>query len=214
MTRRTPIHTWDDYHIPGTRVLRNLLGDAAQPFGETDQAVLASMELTLTAGRISQLAAQPLPGNFDYAHFKAVHRHIFQDVYEWAGEERVAPTDRWMTKDGHAYYPAGPVMTKAAETQFRRLAKKDLLRGLPRDEFVTELAEFWGEINVIHSFREGNTRTQTVFFSDLARNAGYELKPSVFLDPEIRDAFIAARFHSQDSGDNCKLAEVLERVIE
>lgn len=214
MARRLPeIRSWSDYYIPGTQTLRNLIGRPAKPYGEEDPVRLRTIEEAATTVRIAEQLQTPLPGNFDYAHFKAIHRHIFQDVYEWAGEERVAPTDRWMTKSGHAYYPAGPVMTEAAEAQFRYLAKMHLLQGLSRDDFVTELAECWGEINVIHSFREGNTRTQTVFFSELARNAGYELQPSAFLDPEIRDAFIAARFHSQDSGDNSRLAEVLGRVI-
>ncbi|WP_144440124.1 Fic family protein [Rhodococcus erythropolis] len=48
------------------------------------------------------------------------------------------------------------------------------MRGRDREEFVVGLAEHWGEINSIHSFREGNTRTQFVFFSELARHAGYE----------------------------------------
>lgn len=198
--------TWDDYFIPGSTTLRNL-------FSETDSVRLRVLEEAATTVRIAQLAQNPLPDNFDYAHFKAVHRHIFQDVYEWAGEERTAPTDRWMTKAGHAYYPGGPVLTEAAETQFRRLARKDLLRGLPLDEFVSELAEFWGEINVIHPFREGNTRTQTVYFADLTRHAGYNLDSAAFLDAEVRDAFVAARFHSQDTGDNAKLAEVLHCIV-
>lgn len=212
-SRRSEIKTWDDYYVPGTRTLRNLVGRPAKPHGEEDPTKLRIVEEAVTTVRIAELVRNPLPGNFDYPHFKAIHRHIFQDIYEWAGEERVAPTDRWMTKGGHAYYPAGEVMTEAAETQFHRLAKKNLLRGLRRDDFIAELAECWGEINVIHSFREGNTRTQTVFFADLARNADYELPPAAFLESEIRDAFIAARFHSQDSGDNGKLAEVLGRII-
>ncbi|MCP1386648.1 Fic family protein [Corynebacterium sp. TA-R-1] len=214
MARPKPqFRSWDDYYIPGTQVLRNLLGNGDEPYGIADPAALFELETAIAAVRLDELAANPIPGNFDYAHFKAIHRHIFQDVYEWAGEERVAPTDRWMTKAGHAYYPAGPVMTEAAETQFRRLAKKNLLQGLSRDEFVAELAEFWGEINVIHPFREGNTRTQAVFFTQLTHNAGHQLNPAVFLDPEIREAFIAARFHSQDSGDNAQLAEVLGKIV-
>lgn len=205
--------SWDDYFIPGTQTLRNLIGRPAKPYGEDDATTLRIVEEAVTKVRISQLQLDPLNGNFDYDHFKAVHRYIFQDVYEWAGEERVAPTDRWMSKGGHAYYPAGPVLTDAAETQFRKLARKNLLRGLPRDEFVRELAEVWGEINVIHPFREGNTRTQVVFFTDLARHAGHALDPSVFLDPGVRDAFISARFHSQDSGDNAQLAGVLAQIV-
>ncbi|QYH19534.1 Fic family protein [Corynebacterium aquatimens] len=214
MAQQKPrFRVWDDYYIPGTRVLRNLLVSEDEPFGVSDPDLLTEIETSVAAVRLDELAANPMQGHFDYTHFKAIHRHIFQDVYEWAGEERVAPTDRWMTKGGHAYYPAGPVMTEAAETQFRRLAKKHLLQGLPQEEFVTELAEIWGEINVIHPFREGNTRTQVVFFAQLVGEVGFTLDPAKFLAPELRDAFIAARFHSQDTGDNSKLAEVLARIV-
>jgi len=27
-------------------------------------------------------------GDFDLAHLRAIHRHLFQDIYEWAGELR------------------------------------------------------------------------------------------------------------------------------
>lgn len=213
MARRGAFRNWDDYFIPGTRTLRNLFVSDEEPFGVEDPEKLRVLELVNTEFRMNELATNPLPGNFDYAHMKAIHRHIFQDVYEWAGEERVAPTGQWMAKDGHAYYPAGPVLTEAAEKQYRLLAEKNLLKGLTREEFIIELAEAWGEINVIHSFREGNTRAQVVFFSELTRNAGYTLEPAVFLDDPLRDTFVAARFHSQDTGDNTKLAEVLSTIV-
>lgn len=210
---RQRYRTWDDYYIPGTRTLRNLFTTPEQPYGEEDPATLARLEVAAAAVRLDQLAVNPLPGTFNYAHMKAIHRHIFQDVYEWAGEERQAPTGQWMVKDGHAYYPAGPVLTEAAEKQYELLAEKNLLKGLPLDEFIDELAEAWGEINVIHSFREGNTRTQVVFFAELTRHAGHSLDPEVFLDNQLRDAFVAARFHSQDTGDNARLAEVLRKIV-
>lgn len=155
---RQRYRTWDDYYIPGTRTLRNLFTTPEQPHGEEDPNLLARLEVAATAVRLDQLRDRPLPGNFDYAHMKAIHRHIFQDIYEWAGEERQAPTSQWMAKDGHLYYPAGTALTEAAEKQYELLAERNLLTGLPFDEFVEQLAEFWGEINVIHSFREGNSR--------------------------------------------------------
>ena len=42
-------------------------------------------------------------------------------------------------------------------------------------EFVDNLALRWVSLNVAHSFREGNTRSQLVFFSELAHHAGYHL---------------------------------------
>jgi len=162
---------------------------------------------------------------------KAIHRYIFQDVYEWAGQERVGPVGSFMTKMGpdvvhypigdpaapqvpYQYYPAGPVLTAAAEEQYRRLAAKDLLRGLDHSTFTRELAEVWGELNVVHSFREGNTRSQFVFFSQLTEQAGWKLDPNYFApDTPGSDEFMAARFYSQATGSNTWLAAVLAPAI-
>lgn len=203
----TKFRAWDDYFIPGTSVLRN-------KFKETDAARLTAKEEFATAARLDQLAATPIVGSFDYDHMKAIHRHVFQDVYEWAGEERVGP-EGFMNKEGHLYYAAGPALTEAAHAEYGKLASKDFLRGLDKAEFIDELAERWGELNVIHSFREGNTRTQFVFFSQLAENAGYRIDTDAFkIGSPLRDEFVAARFHSQDTGSNTRLAAVLSKAIE
>jgi cell filamentation protein len=231
MARRHVFRTWDDYFIPGTSVLRNKFTAPGKPYGETDPAVLAELEVFYAKSRLVELAAHPLEGRFDYEHMKAIHRYIFQDVYEWAGQERVAPVDQFMTKSGpdvvhypvgdptapqvpYQYYPAGSALSEAAEEQYRRLSAKNLLRGLDRDAFVVELAEVWGELNVIHSFREGNTRSQFVFFSQLAEQAGWRLEPAYFAPGAPgRDEFVAARFYSQATGSNERLAEVLARGV-
>jgi cell filamentation protein len=214
MPRRPTFRTWDDYFIPGTTVLRNKFRGPGKPHGETDADELRVAEEALARMRAAELNRQAVVGDFDYPHMKAIHRHIFQDVYDWAGEERVAPIGSFMTKDGHSYYPAGPSLTEAAEAQYRQLADKDLLRGLEQREFVHELAESWGELNVIHSFREGNTRTQFVFFSQLAEQAGYRIESSRFaVGLPLREQFVEARFHSQDTGSNARLEEVLGRAV-
>jgi cell filamentation protein len=198
--------TWDDYFIPGTSVLKNV-----KKITGPDQ--LRTFEEAQTRGRLVELASHPLPATFDYDHMKAIHRHIFQDVYEWAGEERVGPVG-FMSKEGHSYYPGGPSLTAAAEAEYAKLASKDLLRGLDKGQFVDELAERWGELNVIHSSREGNTRTQFVFFSQLAEQAGYRIDTDAFkVGSPLRDEFVRARFHSQDTGSNTRLAAVLSKMI-
>ncbi|GAA1871822.1 hypothetical protein GCM10009715_18380 [Paeniglutamicibacter psychrophenolicus] len=112
------------------------------------------------------------------------------------------------------YYAAGPALTEAAEVQYARLADKQFLQGLPIEKFVAELAECWGEINVIHSFREGNTRTQFVFFAQLVEQGGYRIDTSQFsFDSPLRDEFVQARFDSQDNGSNARLATVLSKVV-
>ncbi len=214
MPRITIFRTWDDYFIPGTSVLKNKFTAPGKPFGETDPAKLRTMEEAAAAFRIEELRQHPIEGQFDYAHMKAIHGYIFQDVYEWAGQERVAPVGQFMSKDGHAYYGAGPHLTAAAEAEYAKLAAKNLLRGLSLKAFVDELAESWGEVNVIHSFREGNTRSQFVFYSQLAEQAGYRIDTAAFAPgAPLRDAFEQARFHSQDTGRNDQFAGVLRQAI-
>ncbi|WP_116115776.1 Fic/DOC family protein [Austwickia chelonae] len=145
---------------------------------------------------------------------KAIHYHLFQDVYEWAGQERTAPVGQWMVKDGHAYYPAGEPLQAAARQEYAKLADKGLLRGLEREDFVGELAESRGELNVARSFREGNTRSQFVFFAQLSEQAGYRLDTAVFAPGSpLREEFVQARFHGQDTGRNDQLATVLGKAI-
>lgn len=205
--------SWEDYYIPGTTTLRNKFTGPGKPFGEPDSELLRQLEEMSVAARLLQLSIRPVRGLLDYAHMKAVHRFLFQDAYEWAGEERTAPTSGFMVKDGHAYYPAGPALTAAAEAQYQWLAERDHLRGLDEAAFLTALAESWGELNVVHSFREGNTRAQAVFYGQLCAQAGYFLETAKFAPgASLAAEFIAARFHSQDAGDNSMLADVLARA--
>ena len=88
------------------------------------------------------------------------------------------------------------------------------LRDLNREEFLDELAERWGELNVVHSFSEGNTRAQFVFFSELSKQAGYQLDTSAFqVGHHLHKAFVDARFHRQTTGSNTRLAGVLAEII-
>jgi cell filamentation protein len=146
---------WNDYFIPGTSVLRN-------KFNETDPAKLSAKEEFAASVRLDELACAPVPVTFDYDHMKAIHRYVFQDVYEWAGQERVGPLGK-MTKEGpdvvnfapedpaaptvaYGYYPS-PGIAAAASDQYRKLGRENHLAGLPKEQFVDRLAEHWGEFN-------------------------------------------------------------------
>jgi hypothetical protein len=71
----------DPYLDPVTGVLRNRLDIA-------DEATLEEIEADLVATRSYELSQSPLEGSFDLAHLQAIHRRLFADVYEWAGELR------------------------------------------------------------------------------------------------------------------------------
>lgn len=69
----------DPYVYPGTTVLRN-------KFGIDNAAELDRAERLFTTKRGKRGVPR---GDFDLAHLKAIHRHLFQDVYDWAGEIRM-----------------------------------------------------------------------------------------------------------------------------
>jgi cell filamentation protein len=65
----------DPYCYPGTAVLINHAG-------LRDEAELVEYEGEMIALRFRE----PLPdGRLSYRHYLTVHRHLFQDVYPWAG---------------------------------------------------------------------------------------------------------------------------------
>ena len=68
---------------------------------------------------------------------------------------------------------------------------------------------YLAEVNAVHPFREGNGRTQRVFFGQLARDAGYTIAWAR-LDP---DRNIEASMASL-SGDNSKLQELMSELVE
>lgn len=201
---------WEAYFIPGTQTLRNKFVTDAEPYGVSDQRTLEVLERRFARLRMIELEQNPIDGDFDYDHMKAIHRYIFQDVYEWAGQERTVS----MSKEGHRYWPAGPGLKVAADHRYELLAAANFLRGLERADFVAELAEHWAEINVVHSFREGNTRSQFVFFDCLSRRAGWNLDVAAFGEGgSLREPFVQARFEAQRTGESEALRQVLDRAI-
>lgn len=234
--------SWDEYFIPGTQVLRNkFTGGGELPYGVDSERALRALEEHWASLRLIELQDNPILGLFDYDHMKAIHRHIFQDVYEWAGVERTTPMLGPLVKYGpdvsrfpdydptdrsvaHEYYRAGPELRRAAEREYDAIRHADYLRGLDVDDFVDALAQRWAAINQIHSFREGNTRGQFVFFSELAHHAGYYVDADAFapvsqaqilagVTNPLRDGLVAARFYYQDRHDAGPMAEVLSYAV-
>jgi cell filamentation protein len=85
-----------------------------------------------------------------------------------------------------------------------------LLRGLPADAFATRCAYYFGEVNAVHPFREGNGRTQREFFRELALEAGHMLR----WRRVERDEMISASSVSSARGDNCHLARLIRACMD
>jgi cell filamentation protein len=183
----------DDYCYPGTTVLKNNLN-------LTDADELAAFEAEVSDARADEEAPA---GDLDYAHFKAIHHHLFQDVYDWAGEARTVR----ISKDSSMFcYPEN--IESEATKLFAKLKTAKFLQGLSSKDFAKQVAHFLTELNAIHAFREGNGRAQLSFFLLLADQAGHPLDFDDF-DP---DAFLEAMIVSF-GGDEAPLVSFIENLV-
>jgi cell filamentation protein len=184
----------DPYTYPGTDVLRNLL-DIRDP------EQLAAFEANATAARLIELDAAPLAGEFDVKHLKAIHQHIFQDVYRWAGEFRSVN----ISKGSHAFGVAAFVEPALHEV-LRKLPGERYLEGLAPQTFSTRAGYYIGEINAIHPFRDGNGRAQREFIRELAAQAGFVIDWSRV----SRIQMMAASLASFRTGDSSGMTALIE----
>ena len=153
----------DPYVYPGTNVLRNLRGIR-------DENPLRDFEADVTSRRIRQLEHGPMAAHFDGPHLQSIHRHIFQDVFEWAGEFRTVD----IGKGGHLFARPEYIAT-CLEPSFEELAKDRYLASADLKRFAKRGAYYLGEINAVHPFREGNGRAQREFIRQLAVRNGYTI---------------------------------------
>ncbi|MDR2863253.1 MAG: Fic family protein [Puniceicoccales bacterium] len=187
----------EDPYVDANGTLKNLAGI-------TDTALLQKEEALQVFARQSELWEKPIPGHYDAQHVRAVHRHLFQDVFAWAGEFRTVGLSKG---DSMFCVPA------FIESQLNRigadLVREDFLRGLVPIQFSERAAYFLDEWNAIHPFREGNGRTQRALLTQLARACGFDLRWAKVTRAEITEASIA----SAHRADNSHFAALLLREI-
>ena len=180
---------------PATGVLRNKLGMSEA--GELDTA-----EREITHAALIFLKESPVPPSYDLGHLCAIHRRIFGDIYEWAGQLRTVAIAK-----GSWFCLPQYIESSAAEI-FRALQAESLLRGLPRDVFTERLTYYLGEVNAIHLFREGNGQAQRAFFEQLASDAGFILDWQ-HLDADRNIAASAAIMR----GDPALMRKMLDELV-
>lgn len=156
----------------------------------------------LSANRIAELEENPVKGRFDAAHLKEIHRRIFQDMPEHTpGEFRPASPvhmkARSLEGSAHRYYvhyAARDEVDSGIDQTLAKFGGPASLRGLNAEQFSAKVAQLYGDLDYLHPFKEGNSRTLRVFTSQLAREAGFELDwNTVGANAEGRDKLYIAR---------------------
>lgn len=160
---------WDGYldsrHLDATigKYVRNRVG-------ATDYTQLRHREDTMVEARALTMRGFGIPDRYDLEGLQQIHRHLFQDVYEWAGEVRTVG----LVKGGSEF--ARPAEVPVIMGQVHDLVEAtDRLRGVGEAEFAGRLALVYFGVIAAHPFREGNGRSAREFVSALADESAHRV---------------------------------------
>ena len=174
-------YEWDSkYCYPNSFVLKNKLNIK-------NQTELENAERAITSLKASQASLERIEGGFDFEHLKKIHKFLFGEIYDWAGNVRTVNISK-----GSRFCSAEYIEPQINEL-FEKLKEEDYLRCCKsKEELGKRLAYYLGEINVIHPFREGNGRTQRMFIEHLAYSAGYLLDFMKISSEDMLEASVRA----------------------
>lgn len=169
-----------------------------------NEKILLVFESLKVSKRIEELLENPLKIKDSNSLLK-IHHHLFQDVYEWAGEVRTVN----ISKDGKPFYNGERfhIAFQYIDTlisEFRKLKKTN------KKEIAKKLAEILDNVNYLHPFREGNGRTQREFLRLLALEKGLKLNLNPPDNKSVYDRYMKGTIES----DVITLTELIFELIE
>ncbi|HUD07429.1 MAG TPA: Fic family protein [Candidatus Saccharimonadales bacterium] len=190
----------DPYFDESIGDLRNLLGaKSSKELKELEPQIVFANELELVSVQI--------PQTNDLKELLLIHKQLFKGVYDWAGQIRTVDIKK--NDEGADFFLIVSKINDAANYVFSELAKERHLQYLSKEDFVKRLAYFYDQLNYIHPFREGNGRAQRVFWSRVAKDAGYEIDWSLIVGDENDEA---SRLAAEDM-DLSKLESMFAKIV-
>jgi cell filamentation protein len=193
-----PDYTYTD---PKTGALRNLCGI-------TDQEALTFAETAATTRRAGELKMKPVRISNSDALF-IIHRHLFQDIYDWAGKRRTVE----ISKGGKQFFPTSHFdnalkYIDSLVVEYLRMEKND------KAGLAKKLAEILDNVNFLHPFREGNGRTQREFMRLLAKEKGWTLNLNPPDNSEIYERYMNGTIDGDLDTLSILIFECLTDIIE
>jgi len=155
-------------YYPNTTVFINLLNiSSSKELRDKEAGFTAVRSIEL----LQNIAVNLTLETFDFKHLQAIHYHLFQDLYEWAGK----PRSYDMKKNGDEFTPAKLLPKYEAQVFSRSIDFSNLAKRPNIDEAAVKLASCLGIINTYHPFAEGNGRAQRIFISEVANVHQYSI---------------------------------------
>ena len=161
---------------------------------------LSDDERTEEADKVSSRIAEILSEtafSFSPNEYIAIHRKLFQGIYNHAGKIRDYNITKkeWVLDGATVMYGSASELRATLEYDFSQ--EKDFsYKGLSMDEIIHHLAIFISRLWQIHIFGEGNTRTTAVFFIKYLRTLGFVATNDIFAENAwcFRNALVRANY--------------------
>lgn len=190
-----PDYTYID---PKTGILRNLANIS-------DPDAFLFFESGAVTKRILELYENPIKIK-DVKSLFEIHRHLFQDVYSWAGEKRIVE----ISKAGKQFFPTiyfenGFQFIDSLISDYKKISNNN------KQQLAEQLAEILDNVNYLHPFREGNGRVQREFLRLLALEKGLTLNLNPPDNKSIYDQYMQGTINSDVKTLTKLILELIEK---
>lgn len=192
----------DPYLYEDVPILKNKLGIK-------NEAVLDHVEAEQSRANMMLLYEQGFQ-DFSPAGLCEIHRFLFGDLYDWAGQYRIINIEKrerllagrsvWYSNDENI-----PGDLDAAFQCIQSASWADFTR----EQFVHQITRLFPPVWQVHPFREGNTRSVVMMMTFFVEYHGYYMDQELLAASAgyVRDAFVMA------SLDQFSEFEHLERIL-
>lgn len=177
------------YTYKGTDVLINKLNIK-------DEALLKEYETRMVSFKLVTIQDKKLPPKFDDVRLKFIHKYLFEEIYDFAGEYR----EENITKDNFKF-----AQYEYIEENLKLIVSKvdiDKLKELSFDDTIKEISYYMTELNVLHPFRDGNGRAIREYIRELLQELNLEI---CFQDIDYSDIIRVSKLAIIDDSEQIEL---------
>lgn len=191
-------------------------------FGIKDLTLLHILDSDSAAYYQSQIVGGYSDYEFGFSvnNYLSLHKKLFSSVYSFAGEIR----------NELIYKSCSPYLDRTTPfcmpqfiydnlKEVLSKMKKDIVNIKTREDLVNYLGYYYGELNMIHPFREGNGRTLRTYFLLLVSECSkyfsfgeFELDYSLWLDTD-KEGLIKATIINSVTGDYKEIADFFDIIL-
>lgn len=202
-------------------------GTLKNKLGITDYNELNAAEKDIGFIKLINVDKEFAP-TFDSALLQNIHKHIFKDIFDWAGEFRTVPIYKEeIVIPGLSLAYCKPEQIPQEVEKCLEEFNQTEWNHLDLDKKANQFSELLAKLWRVHPFRDGNTRTTMAFAYLFGKEHNFPLNLHMMLDSlsrkqdangkitqySIRDKFVLAALDKKDYPEPEHLTAVFKKSI-